>query len=657
MSTIDVRLPDGKTLSVPAGSTVLDVAAEIGPGLAKAALGGRIDGELVDLRLPLEADCAIEIVTSRDPEGGEILRHSAEHVMADAVKRLFPGVQIDVGRTDHSEKFQYDFLIDTGFSPEDIERIEKEMQTILGEKLAFTREVVSRSAAIDLFRELGEELKVARIGDIPGDQDITLFRHGDFVDLCRGPHVQRSDQIGAVKLTDVSGSYWKGDETGPKLQRIYGTAFANKKELKAHIAQQEEAKKRDHRRVGVDLELYAMDPLSPGSPFYLPKGATVYNELVQFIRSLYPRHGYQEVITPQLFRAELFKTSGHYYKFHDDMFWFAGSDEGEELGIKAMNCPGHCHLFGFSKRSYRELPMRVAEFSRLHRNERSGTLNGLARVRSMAQDDAHIFCEPDQIAGEIAAFFDLVKEVYSTLDLEGVEMSVSTRPDEFLGDAADWDVAEKTLIDAVEAAGYPCGIKEKDAAFYAPKIECDFRDVLGRVWTLATIQIDMAAPGRFELRYVGRDGELHQPAMLHRAVLGSLERFMAIYIEHTGGDFPFWLCPVQVAILPIAERHVDHGARVREQLQRAGVRSVLDDRSETLGFKIREAETQKIPLMLVIGDQEDENGTVTPRLRKQRAAKGKQDPAEGGDIDAISVEHITEQLSRATQGRQAQPFA
>jgi threonyl-tRNA synthetase len=464
--------------------------------------------------------------------------------------------------------------------------------------------------------------------------------------------VQRSDQIGAVKLTDVSGSYWKGDEAGPKLQRIYGTAFASKKELKAHQAALEEARKRDHRRVGADLGLYAMDPLSPGSPFYLPRGATVYNELVSFMRSLYPRYGYEEVITPQLFRAELFKISGHYEKFHDDMFWFEGSDEGEELAIKAMNCPGHCELFGFTKHSYRDLPMRLAEFSRLHRNERSGTLNGLSRVRSMAQDDGHIYCEPEQVPQEIARYFEMVAEVYSTLGLEGVEMSVSTRPDEFLGEPEDWDVAEKALIEGVERAGFACGIKPKEAAFYAPKVECDFRDVLGRVWTLATLQIDMAMPGRFGLRYVGRDGELHQPAMLHRAVLGSIERFMAIYIEHTGGDFPFWLSPVQAAILPITERHTGYAESVRDRLQRAGVRCLLDDRSETLGFKIREAETQKIPLMLVVGDQESENGTVAPRIRKSQSASEKSQTA----VEPIVVENMAELLAQATSDRRAQPL-
>ena len=351
-------------------------------------------------------------------------------------------------------------------------------------------------------------------------------------------------------------------------------------------------------------------------------------------------------MTPQLFRSELFKISGHYQKFYDDMFWFAGADEGEELGVKGMNCPGHCRLFGTTKRSYRDLPLRFAEFSRLHRNERSGTLNGLARVRSMAQDDGHIYCEPEQVGEEIDRFFELTARVYETLGLTGVEMAVSTRPENFLGEPADWDVAEQLLIQAVERAGFSCKIKEGDAAFYAPKIEADFKDVLGRSWTLATIQIDMAAPGRFDLRYVGRDGELHQPAMLHRAVLGSLERFIAIYIEHTAGDFPFWLSPVQVAVLPIAERHEEYGRRVFQQLQTSGLRAFLDDRSETLGFKIREAETQKIPLMLVVGDQEQADGSVAPRLRK-----GPKESAPSQALDSVVA-----RLVEATAMRRSAPF-
>jgi len=639
MSEINVRLPDGKTLAMSTGSTVFSVAERIGPGLAKAALAGRIDGKLVDLRLPLATDVSLEIVTAKDAQGAEVIRHSAEHVMADAVKRLFPDVQIDVGRTDHSEKFQYDFLVDSPFTPDDIERIEKEMQEIVASKVPFTREVVSREEARRRFAELGEDLKVSRLDDIPDGVDITIFGHGKFIDLCRGPHVQRTDQIGAFQLLEVSGSYWRGDEGGPKLQRIYGTAFASRKELRAHLDRIEEAKKRDHRRIGPQLDLFFMDPVSPGAPFYLPNGMIVYNGLIEFVKSLYPEYGYQEVMTPILNRSELFKTSGHYYKFHDDMFWFAGSDEGEELGVKAMNCPGHCEVFRSRKRSYRDLPLRMAEFSRLHRNERSGTLNGLTRVRSMAQDDGHIFCEPDQVAAEVGRFFELMSRIYSALGLGGVEFYVSTRPEEFLGSPEDWDAAEKTLISCVEAAGYPCGIKKGEAAFYAPKIEADFRDVLGRAWTLGTIQIDMAAPGRFGLEYIGRDGEKHQPAMLHRAVLGSLERFIAIYIEHTAGDFPIWLAPVQVAILPITERHQLHAESVKRTLLAAGIRVEVDERSETLGFKIRDAETRKIPLMLIIGDREQEDGTVSPRQRHVKKNDGAVTPEE---LVARLSEHIAE---------------
>ncbi len=643
---IQITLPDGNQLDFEAGVTVLDVAERIGPGLAKAALAGRIEGQLVDLRFPLAKSVAIEIVTTRDEEGGEIIRHSAEHVMADAVKRLFPGAQVDAGRTDHSEKFQYDFLVDEPFTPEDIERIEKEMNSILSEGAAFEREVMTRDEAASLFRSLGEDLKLSRLADIPEDAEITIFRHGQFADLCRGPHVGNTRQIGAVKLLESSGTYFRGDESGPKLQRVYGTAFESKKALKSHLARLEEAKKRDHRRVGQELGLFHLDALAPGSPFYLPKGMTLYNELIRFIQDLYPRYGYNEVLTPQLFRSELFKTSGHYDKFYDDMYWFEGSDEGEELGVKGMNCPGHCHLFSTGKRSYRELPIRWAEFSRLHRNERSGTLNGITRVRAFAQDDAHIYCEPGQVPEEIDSFFRMTAEVYDKLGLEGVEMSVSTRSEEFLGEPEDWDVAEKALIEAVERAGFKCRIKEGDAAFYAPKVEADFKDVLGRAWTLATIQIDMAMPGRFGLGYVGRDGELHQPAMLHRAVLGSLERFIGIYIEHTGGDFPFWLSPMQVLVLPISDRHAPRAREIKSTLTSGRVRAEVDDRSETLGFRIRDAEKQKIPLTLVIGDEEVERGTVSPRLRKSKQA-----------MDAMSAEALVSELQSANAERRLAPLA
>ena len=646
MSQIKVTLPDGHTLDFDSGVQILEVAQKIGPGLAKAALAGRIDGKVVDLRLRLNEDTTLEIVTTRDADGGDVIRHSAEHVMADAVKRLFPSAQVDAGRRDHSEKFQYDFLVDAPFTPEDLERIEKEMNSILSQAADFEVEVVTREEAATLFRSKGEDLKLLRLADIPDDDEITIYRHGEFADLCRGPHVQHTGQIGAVKLLEASGTYFRGDESGPKLQRIYGTAFATRKELKTYLHRIEEAKKRDHRRVGVELGLFHMDPIAPGAPFYLPKGMALYNQLVRFMQDLYPKYGYQEIQTPQLLGSEIFKTSGHYEKFYDDMYWFEGSDEGEELGVKAMNCPGHCHLFSTKKHSYRELPIRWAEFSRLHRNERSGTLNGLTRVRAFAQDDAHIFCEPDQIAEELASFFRMTAEVYEKLGLEGLEMAMSTRPEQYLGDAADWDVAEKALTDAIERAGFEYRVKVGDGAFYGPKVEADFRDVLGRAWTLATIQIDTAMPGRFGLRYVGRDGELHQPAMLHRAVLGSIERFIGIYIEHTGGDFPFWVSPIQVLALPISDRHAPRAREVQAALSSAGVRAEVDDRSETLGYRIRDAEKQKIPLTLVIGDEEVERGTVSPRLRKSKQA-----------LDAMSAEALVNVLQIANAERRMNPLA
>ncbi len=641
MSEIRVRLPDGKTLAVPAGSTVLSVAEGIGKGLARAALAGRIDGRLVDLRAPLLGDVSLEIVTARDPQGAEVIRHSAEHVLADAVKQLFPDTQIDVGRSDHSEKFQYDFLVERPFTPEDLERIEKEMQRIVATRLEFRREVMGREQARAFFAAQGETLKVSRLDDIPAGEEITVFRHGDFADLCRGPHVQRSDQIGAFRLLDAAGAYWRGDERNPMLQRIYGTAFASRAELDLHLRRLEEAKARDHRRLGAALELFLVDPISPGSPFYLPKGVILYNGLVEFMRSLYPKYGFQEVITPQLFRAELYKTSGHYEMFRDDMFSMQG-DEHEELMLKPMNCPGHCHLFASRKRSYRELPLRFAEFSRLHRNERSGALTGLSRVRSMAQDDAHIYCEPEQADAELDRFFAMTAEAYAALGLPEPEVFVSTRPEKFAGDAADWEQAGAALRAGVERAGFPVRIKPGEAAFYGPKVEVDYDDVLGRQWTLATLQWDVSMPVRFGLRYVGRDGADHRPVMLHRAVLGSLERFIALYLETTGGDFPLWLAPIQVAVLPIAERHLGYARSVEAALAGAGLRVLLDDRSEKLGWKVREAEVQKIPLMLVVGDQEQQQGTVTPRWRR------------GGQGQSVALPGLVADLIERVEQRRAE---
>ena len=616
---IQLELPDGTLVRVPSGTTSLEIARGIGAGLAKAALAGELAGKLVDLRAPLAAGGKFRVITARDPEGGHVIRHSAEHVMADAVKRLWPATQIDVGRSDHSEKFQYDFDIPVRITPDDLPRIEAEMAKIVAEDRPFVRETVSRDEARQLFTTLGEHLKVSRLGDIPEGEPITIFRDGDFVDLCRGPHVQRTGQIGAWKLTELAGSYWRGDEKNKMLQRIYGIAFKDPKELAQHLERIEIAKERDHRKLGAELELFQFHEWAQGSPFYLPKGLALYNALIEYVRGLYRVHGYEEVMCPQIFSAELYKTSGHYQNFAGDFFLFPGSEEGEELGVKPMNCPGHCLVFRSRKRSYRELPLRMAEFSRLHRNERTGSLHGLTRVRSMAQDDGHIYCAWEDIGVEIDRFMRLCHEVDRDLGFSGVATYVSTRPEKFIGKVEDWDRAERLLVEAVENNGKLAGIKRGEGAFYGPKIERHFQDVMGRWWQLGTIQVDTAMPGRFGLKYIGADGAEHEPAMLHRAVLGSLERFIAIYLEHTGGDFPVFLAPQQVAVLPVSDRQTAYAREVAEILRGAGVRAEADLRSETLNYRVRAAETHKIPYALVVGEREQASRSVSVRRRKSGA--------------------------------------
>jgi threonyl-tRNA synthetase len=637
--TIQLELPDGRTVVHAAGTTALEVAGSIGAGLARAALAGSIDGRLIDLRAPLHESGAFRVITARDPEGAEVIRHSAEHVMADAVKRLWPGTQIDVGRSDHSEKFQYDLDVPVRLTPDDLGRIEAEMARIVAEDRAFERKVLSREQARARFAAAGEQLKLSRLDDIPEGAEITVFEHGDFADLCRGPHVQRTGQIGAFKLTELAGSYWRGDERNKMLQRVYGIAFAKREELEAHLARLEAARARDHRRLGADLDLFQFHEWAPGAPFYLPKGLRMYNALVDYMRGLYRRYGYQEVMCPQVFSAELFRTSGHWDNFQDDMFVVPGEEEAEVHGLKPMNCPGHCLVFRSRKRSYRELPLRLAEFSRLHRNERSGTLHGLTRVRSFAQDDAHIFCEPDQLGDELDRHMEMTAQVYRDLGLSGVELVLATRPQSFIGSPEDWERAEGALRMAAERAGFECGLSPGGGAFYAPKLEFNFKDVLGRSWTLATVQVDLAMPARFGLRYVGRDGAEHQPAMVHRAILGSLERFIAIYLEHTGGDLPLWLAPVQVAVLPVADRHQEYAQKVTRALEDAKVAAEADLRSETLSYRVRSAETRKIPYTLVVGDREQADGTVTVR---RRHAKGQ----ETQSVDAFRTRIEEEILTR-----------
>jgi threonyl-tRNA synthetase len=646
MSEISVRLPDGKTLQLPEGSTSIEVAGQIGAGLARAALAGRADGCVLDLRAPLWDDAHLEIVTARDPAGAEVIRHSAEHVMADAVKRLFPDCQIDVGRSDHSEKFQYDFRVETAFTPEDLERIEAEMARIVSEDAPFERRVVSRDEARRLFGEMGEELKVSRLDDIPEGEDITLFAHGGFVDLCRGPHVQRAGQIGAFKLLEVAGAYWRGDESQPMLQRVYGTAFASKKELKQHLERLEEARRRDHRVLGKQLGLFFLTPdVGGGLAMWLPKGAVLRRELAAFLEEQLLQRNYQPVLTPHIGRVELYKTSGHFPFYADSQYppMQVPEDEHEQYLLKPMNCPHHIQIYAHEPRSYRDLPMRLAEFGTCYRYEKSGELTGLTRVRSLTVDDAHIFCTPDQVEDEFRTVLELVQFVLGTFGFDEVRTTLSVRgaadAAKYAGDAKQWEQAEATLERVLESLDMEYEREEGEAAFYGPKVDFKVRDVIGREWQLGTAQLDYVLPERFDLKYVGADNETHRPVMIHRAPFGSFERFIGILIEHYAGDFPLWLAPLQALVLPITARHVDYGRKVREKLRAAGIRAEMDERNEKLSFKIREAELQKVPIMLVVGDQEEANGTVTPRRR--RGAPGS---TETLALDAL-VAGVTEQIN------------
>lgn len=612
---IVLTLPDGSEQQVAAGTTALDVARSIGPGLAKAAIGAELDGEVVDLRQPLRDGGSFRLFTSRDAESGDFVRHSAEHVLADAVKRLWPDVEIDVGRQDHSEKFQYDFRFPRPFTPEDLERIEEMMRQILAEDHDYERIEVSRDEAEERLREMGEGLKIERLKDIPEGEPITFYRHGRFFDLCRGPHAQRTTQIGAVKLLESSGVYWKGDESNEKLQRIYGTAFGSQKELDAHLAAIEEAQARDHRRLGAELDLFSFNDLAPAMPFFHPKGAALYNGLVEYVRELQSQRGFEEVVTPQVLDVELWHTSGHYEHYRDGMF-FSEIDE-RQFAVKPMNCPTHCLIYATKLRSYRDLPIRFADFGRLHRYERSGQTSGLTRVRSFAQDDAHVFCTEEQIQQEVHRMVDMILEIYRTFDFADVKIELSTRPEKAMGSVGAWRTAEKALGAALEALDIDWETDVGAGAFYGPKIDFQVHDALGRAWQLGTVQLDYQLPDRFEMEYIGADGNVHRPVMIHRAMLGSLERFLGILIEHTAGAFPVWLAPVQAVVLPVSEKFGDYGAAVRDRLVEAGLRAQLDIRNEKLGYRIREAQVQKVPYMLVVGAREEEAGEVAVRLRTE----------------------------------------
>jgi len=616
-----VTLPDGSAREVARGTTVLDVASSIGPRLARDTVAGRVDGRLVDLRTPIEGDAELRIVTVKDPEGAEVIRHSAEHVLAAAVKRLWPGTPIDAGRQDHSEKYQYDFRFPRPFTPEDFPLIEEEMRRIIAEDQEFERFEADRDRVAELMRERGEDIKLVRLDDIPEGETISLYRSGEFVDLCRGPHVQRTSQIGAVRLLESSGAYFRGDERNEMLQRIYGIAFATQKELDAYFERLEEVRRRDHRRLGRELDLFSFHAEAPASPFFHPRGAIVYNELLELMREKYRHYGYEEVITPQIFGVELWKRSGHYDNYRDDMFFADSFDEvGERSNsVKPMNCPSHCLLYGTRSHSYRDLPRRIADFGRLHRYERSGVVTGLTRVRTFSQDDAHIFCTPEQIESEITALFDFIFEVYALFGFRDVAVKLSTRPDKAIGDPAIWEHAERVLaacLDARSEVDYT--VNPGEGAFYGPKIDFDVEDALGRSWQLATIQLDFNLPERFDLSYIDSDGESRRPVMIHRAILGSLERFYGVMLEHFGGDLPPWLAPEHARVLPITDAVVGYAESVAAELSGRGLRAEVDRRSEKLGYKIRDGETMKVPYLLVVGQREADDGTVALRLRHRR---------------------------------------
>jgi threonyl-tRNA synthetase len=609
MADIHVTLPDGKAVDLPSGTRIEELASRA--GVKRGIVAAKVNGCVVDLDRALDRDATLEWVWPESPEGLDSIRHSTAHLMAQAVQNLFPGTQVTIGPTIENG-FYYDFKRSEPFSPEELERVEKRMEELVKADLKIVREELPRGEAIELFRSMGEHYKVEIIEGIP-DERVSLYRQGDWVDLCRGPHVPSTAALKAFKLTSVAGAYWRGDSRNEQLQRIYGTAWASRKDLDAYLKRVEEAKQRDHRRLGPALDLFSLHPIAPGSPFFHPKGTIIYNRLVEYIRELYARYGYSEVVTPLIYKTDLWKTSGHYEVFRDDMFLMDVHDG--EYGVKPMNCPGHCYLFGSRKYSYRDLPIRFADFSRLHRFEPSGVLSGLTRVRSFAQDDAHIYCTPEQLDHELEQFVAMTKEVYKVFGFDHIEVTLQTRPEKFLGRVELWESAEAALHRCLERAGFAIKILPGEGAFYGPKIGFDFRDVLERSWTLATVQIDCAMPERFDLRYVTPEGTEAVPVMLHRAVLGSIERFIAILLEHCAGAFPLWLAPIQARILTVTDDQKQYAQKVFEQLRQDGWRVELDDRNEKLGYKIREAQLAKIPYSLVIGDKEVAAQTVAPRRR------------------------------------------
>ena len=611
MSTISIILPDGSTRELPHGATIADLAASIGAGLAKAAIAGKIDGALVDLATPLDNGARVEIITEKSPEGLELIRHSTSHLMAHAVKELFPKAKVTIGPAIENG-FYYDFDMDTPFTPEDLERIEAKMAELAKADLKITRQVLPSADAIKMFSDMGETYKTELINDL-GVDTVSVYSQGDFADLCRGPHLPSTSRIKSFKLLSIAGAYWRGDEKNRMLQRIYGTAFTDKKELEAYLHRIEEAKRRDHRKLGKELDLFSFsDEVGAGFAIWHPKGAMLRTILEDFERKEHLKRGYDIVVGPQILKTELWQRSGHYENYRENMYFTEVDEQG--FGIKPMNCLAHMMIYKSHLRSYRDLPLRFFELGTVHRHERAGVLHGLMRVRCFTQDDAHILCTPEQLDAEIKGVLSFVSDVMGKFGFE-YEMELSTRPEKSIGDDSAWELATSALLSALKDTGRPYEINEGDGAFYGPKIDIKLRDCLDRRWQCATIQCDFTLPERFDLTYVGSDGEKKRPVMVHRVILGSIERFIGVLIEHFAGSFPLWLSPVQAILVTVTDNHIPFAQDVFTQLREAGVRVQHDFRNEKLSFKIREAQLQKIPYMLVIGDKEVEHGTVTPRYR------------------------------------------
>jgi threonyl-tRNA synthetase len=613
MGSIHIELPDGSVKEVASGATPYDVARSIGERLAKDSIAARIDGELVDVATPINQDAKVALITLKSPEALEIYRHTTAHLMAQAVKSLYgDDVQVTIGPAIENG-FYYDFYCETHtFSPEEFDTIEKKMSEIVAENLPIVREELSSAAAIKLFKDLGENYKVELIEDLDVPS-VTIYRQGDFADLCRGPHLPSTGYIKAFKLTSVAGAYWRGDEKNAMLQRIYATAFPDKKELKRHLARLEEARKRDHRKLGKDLDLFSFsEEAGAGLVIWHPKGALLRTMIEDFERREHLKRGYDIVMGPQILKTELWKTSGHYENYRENMY-FTEIDE-QSYGVKPMNCLAHMLIYKTKIRSYRDLPLRYFELGTVHRHEKSGVLHGLLRVRGFTQDDAHILCMPEQLDSEIKDVLTFVRDVMGIFGFE-YELEISTRPEKSIGSDVDWERATNALISALDDTKLPYEINEGDGAFYGPKIDIKLKDALDRKWQCATIQCDFTLPERFDLTYIGADGEKHRPVMLHRVILGAIERFIGVLIEHFAGNFPLWISPVQAVVVNVTDNQREYAEKVYAQLRAAGIRVQLDLRNEKLGFKIREAQMEKIPYMLVIGDREMNDGLVAPRHR------------------------------------------